>query len=81
MRNQDMRAGRIAKLCKGRKKFRAIQDALENGKRVNVITHTRGTIYDKRQLDMFSIDKSGSVFVQRGKSKDCIDFTSIRISN
>lgn len=57
----------------------AIQTHLANGGTVRVSTYTQATVYDKRHVGMFSANTSG-LYVQRGKRKDCLNFTTIRFS-
>jgi len=54
-----------------------IQETLRSGLRVQVSTHLQSTVYDQRHAEMFKA-KGNSLFVQRGKSWDCIDYCSIR---
>lgn len=54
-----------------------IQSALRSGLRVQVSTYLRSTVYDSRHAEMFKA-KDHSLYVQRGKAWDCIDYCSIR---
>jgi len=54
-----------------------IQAALKDGRRVQVSTHLKSTVYDERHIAMFRTMKN-SLYVQRGRAWDCIDYCSIR---
>lgn len=75
--NDEMKAGRFLKIHKGRKRFNAIQSHLASGGSVLVGTATKSTKFQPKHSDMIRIGKSGSVYVQRGKSWDCIDFAGV----
>jgi hypothetical protein len=55
----------------------AIQETLNSGLRVQVSTHLKSTIYDSRHVGMFKVS-GNSLYAQRGKKWDCIDYCSIR---
>ncbi len=57
--------------------FAKIQDTLAAGMRVQVSTHYKSTVYEPKHVGMFKL-ADGSLYVQRGKSWDCIDYCSIR---
>jgi len=57
----------------------AIQRHLTAGGKVMVVTYTKGTIYTKKHLSLFSSTKT-DLFVQRGKRKECLNLTPIRFS-
>ena len=80
MMNQSMKANRFLKLCEGKKKLSAITNHLKNGKVIMVCTPLRVTQYGKKHIAMFKMDKAGSVYAQRGKKWDCIDYTTIKFS-
>ena len=46
---------------------------------VQVTTHLRSTVYRHKHRDMFRLGKSGSLYVQRGRNWDCIDYCGIRL--
>lgn len=54
-----------------------IQEALRAGLRVQVTTYLKSTVYDGRHLAMFKATEK-SLYVQRGKNWDCIDYCGIR---
>lgn len=60
-------------------RFANIVEHLTNGGKVMVLTYTKATIYDKRHVSMFKTS-GNSLFVQRGKKWDCLDFTPVRFS-
>lgn len=80
MSNEQMRAGRFEKWAKCRAIFSAIKKHLAAGGRVQVSTHTRSTVYTAKHEGMFSCGKTG-VYVQAGKQKVDIFYTSIRLIN
>lgn len=55
-----------------------IQAALKEGRRVQVSTYLKSTVYDERHIGMFRATEK-SLYVQRGRAWDCIDYCSIRI--
>ena len=57
-----------------------IQETLKSGLRVQVSTHLRSTVYDERHAGMFKAS-GRSLYVQRGKNWDCIDYCSIRFES
>lgn len=60
-------------------KLAKIQAHLASGGKVMTVTYTKATIYSKKHVDMFSAtDKD--LFVQRGKGRDCLNFTCIKFS-
>jgi hypothetical protein len=75
--NDQMVPGRFQKLYIGRKRFNAISECLKNGGRVVIPTYVRATIYTPRHAGMFRLGKSGSLYVQRGRNWDCIDFSLV----
>lgn len=56
-----------------------IQAHLLNNGQVMVVTYTKATIYKKKHLAMFTATEK-DLFVARGKSKDCLNFTTIKFS-
>jgi hypothetical protein len=59
--------------------FNKIKETLaqKNGV-VQVTTYLRSTVYKHKHADMFRQGKSGSIYVQRGRNWDCIDYCKIR---
>lgn len=80
MTNDEMKAGRFAKLAKGRRTLRRMNACWDAGGFVRIGTCTRYTDYKPKQRDMVLIGKSGSLYVKRGKGAECIDFSSIQFS-
>lgn len=69
----------VNKITRAADMFPVIQEAFANGKRVQVTTHLKSTIYDKRHADMFKV-RGNSLYVRRGrKNWDCLDYCGIRI--
>lgn len=80
MTNEQMKAGRFAKLAKGRRILRRMNACWDAGGFVRVGTCTRYTDYKAKHRDMVSMGKSGSLYVKAGKGANCIDFCSIQFS-
>jgi hypothetical protein len=76
MTNEQMKAGRFLKLAKARRMFRFITSNLEAGNSVSLTTATRSTNYKAKHKDMFKL-AGASVYVQRGKNWDCIDYCRV----
>lgn len=57
-----------------------IQAHLLNNGQVMVVTYTKATIYKKKHVGMFSATEK-DLFVQRGKGRDCLNFTTIKFSH
>lgn len=76
MTNDQMKAGRFLSIHKARRMFRFIISNLEAGNSVSLTTYTRSTNYKPKHKAMFKI-VGRDVFVQRGKSWDCINGTKI----
>jgi hypothetical protein len=72
MTNEQMKPGRILSLHKARRMFRFIVSNLDAGNSVSVTTYTRSVNYKSKHKAMFKI-VGKDVFVQRGKSWDCIN--------
>ncbi len=71
--------GHFARLQRGKNLYKRITEALKSGKIVMLSTRTKSTQYDHRHVGLFTLGTSGSVYVERGKQRDCIDFSSITI--
>jgi hypothetical protein len=76
MTNEQMIAGRFLALHKARRRFAFIVRNLEAGNTVSLTTATRSTNYKPKHKDMFKI-VGRDVYVQRGKSWDCINYTKV----
>lgn len=76
MTNEQMKAGRFLALHKARRMFRFIVANLEAGNSVSITTYTKSTNYKAKHIAMFKI-VGKDVFVQRGKSWDCINLCKI----
>ncbi len=79
--NDQMKQGRFEKLATGKKLYNAITNHLNNDGTVLICTYTKATKYQQKHINMFKLGKSGSVYVQRGKNWDCIDFVGIKLIN
>jgi hypothetical protein len=75
--NSQMTAGRFLRYARARKRVAWIKAQLAAGRIVQVTTYTKATRYAARQANMFTATKTGA-FVQRGKSRDCIDLCDLR---
>lgn len=80
MDNEQMKAGRFAKLAKGRRIIRRMNSCWDAGGFVRVGTATRYTDYKPKHRDMVLLGNSGSLYVKAGKATNCIDFCSIQFS-
>lgn len=72
--NQDMVAGRFYKLYKGRQLFRRMNACWDAGGIVRIGTYTRLTDIRPSARSLITMGKSGSLYIARGKSRDCIDY-------
>lgn len=52
---------------------------LARGGKVMVATYTQATIYSTKHADWFTATTDG-LYVRRGKSKDCLNFTPVKFS-
>jgi hypothetical protein len=57
----------------------AIQNHLAANGKIMVVTYTKGTIYTKKHLGMFSATET-DLFVQRGTRKECLTLSPIKFS-
>jgi len=78
--NEQMKAGRFAKLAKGRKLMNRINACWNVGGFVRIGTATRYTDLKAKHSDLVFMGKSGSLYMKRGKSTDCLDFCSFAFS-
>jgi hypothetical protein len=78
MSNDEMKAGRFLKLSEGRKMYNAIISHLQSGGSVLICTYTKATKFTAKHTNMFKLGKSGSVYMQRGKNWDCIDYVGVK---
>ena len=58
--------------------FNDIKGHLGKGGNVLVATYTKATKYGPKHAEWFSRDARGSIYVKRGKGRDCIDYCAIR---
>jgi hypothetical protein len=80
MANSEMRAGRFAKLARGRRIFARMAACWDKGGFVRVGTCTKYWDLRPKHRDMVSMGKSGSIYMQRGKVWDCLDFCTFQFS-
>ena len=78
--NSQMREGRILKLAKGRKLFRRMHECWDRGGYVRIGTATRYSDLKPTHRELVQLGKSGSLYMARGKSHDCIDFCSFQFT-
>jgi hypothetical protein len=60
-------------------KLAKIQAHLATNGKVMTVTYAKGTIYSKKHSDWFTATEK-DLFVRRGKSKVCLNFTCIKFS-
>lgn len=78
--NSAMKANRFAKLAKGRGLMKRMAKCWDHGGFVRIGTCTRYTDLKPKHRDMVSMGKSGSVYLQRGKGWDCLDFCTFQFT-
>jgi hypothetical protein len=78
MDNSHMTARRFLRWHGYRLRHRAITEHLLRGGKAVIMTYTRVTIFDRRHVAMFEATRDG-LFLRRGKSRDCLNFTTIRL--
>lgn len=78
--NDQMKAGRFAKMARGRRILRRMVACWNAGGFVRVGTATRYSDYKPKHRDMVVLGASGSLYVKSGKATNCIDFCSIQFS-
>jgi hypothetical protein len=72
--NHEMKAGRYLKLAKGRKVFSKMTETWSADGIVMIGTMTRAYEINAKGRDCVTLGKSGSLYLQNGKSRNCIDF-------
>ena len=77
MSNEDMIANRFLRWHLVRKKYNAIVKHLEADGTVYVCTAYKATKFTRKHIAMFKATKK-SLYMQRGKFWDCIDFCGIQ---
>lgn len=78
--NDQMKPNRFGKLARGRRLIKAMNAAWDADRTVFVSTYTNVTKIAPKHRDLVKMDAAGSIFVQRGKRADCIDFCKITVS-
>ena len=74
MTNNEMKAGRFLKLAKGRKLFAQMTKTWDMNGIVTIGTMTRGYEIAAKNRSCVTLGKSGSLYLQNGKTRNCIDF-------
>lgn len=78
--NAQMKAGRFAKLARGRRLIRWMNGVWDRGGAVWFSTMTARTKIPAKSREAVKMDSAGSVYVRRGKHWDCIDFCAFGAS-
>ena len=58
-------------------KLAEIQRHLDTGGVIQIVTYAKATQYTRKHRELFTADAAG-LYVRRGRSKDCLNFTTIR---
>jgi hypothetical protein len=64
----------MALMTEARPTAEMLNTHLEDGGRVQVSTYARSVIYSARNAGMFKEGRDGNLYVQRGRSFDCLSF-------
>jgi hypothetical protein len=78
--NEQMKPNRFGKWAAARKRAAKIAAAFDAGAEVWTCTMTKRTKYTAKHASMFKAGKD-AVYVQRGKSWDCLIFTPVFVVN
>jgi hypothetical protein len=81
--NEQMIAGRFAKLARGRKLFAKMNATWDRGGFVRIGTATRYTDLKPKHRELIVLGKSGSLYMRRGRQGqhlDCIDFGTFQFA-
>jgi hypothetical protein len=78
--NDQMVAGRFAKLARYRKLYRRMASCWDAGGFVRIGTYTRYTDLKPKHRDMVRLSSNGSLYMQRGRNWDCIDYCGFQFS-
>lgn len=78
--NDQMKEGRFLKLYRGRKLYRRMNSCRDAGGFVRIATNLRVTDLQPKHRELVMLGKSGSLYLRRGKSNDCIDFCGFGFS-
>ena len=78
--NDQMIAGRFAKLARGRRLLRRMNSCWDAGGFVRIGTATRYWDFKVKHRDLITMGASGSLYAQRGRHRDCIDFCSFQFT-
>jgi len=80
IKNSEMKKGRFQKLARGRRIIARMNKCWNAGGLVRIGTALKYTDLKPKHRDLIEMDKSGSLYMRRGKRRDCIDFCSIQFS-
>lgn len=75
--NAQMTANRFARWAKARARLAKIQNALASGATITISTYGRQLRLTSKHAEMLKATKTG-LYVQRGRSWDCIDGAKIQ---
>ena len=78
--NDQMKPGRFAKLARGRRLYRQMVATWDRGGFVRIGTATRYSDLRAKHREMVKLAPTGSLFMQRGKRWDCIDFCNFQFT-
>lgn len=78
MTNEEMKPGRFLKMARGRKIFAGMNRCWDKGGVVVIATGLRAAQIKANARECVVLGKSGSLYIRRGKSMDCIDFCAIK---
>lgn len=78
--NQEMKAGRFARLARARKLYRRMHECWSRGGFVRIGTATRYSDLYAKHADLILIGKPGSIYWRRGKRTECLDFCSFQFT-
>ncbi|QWY83640.1 hypothetical protein [Rhizobium phage RHph_X2_26] len=78
--NEQMIAGRFAKLARGRRLLARMEACWNAGGFVRVGTATRYTDYKAKHREFIKLGKSGSIYWTGSKRPVCLDFCSFQFS-
>lgn len=78
--NEQMKPGRFLRLHRGRKRLARMVACWGKGGVVYISTHLRTVKVDAKRQNAVTMDARGSLYVLRGRHRDCIDFCNIQFS-
>lgn len=78
--NDEMKAGRYAKLARGRKLYRRMNACWDAGGFVRIGTALRYSDIKPKHRECVILGKSGSLYLRLRKNADCIDYCSFQFT-